>query len=224
MRLSDLPAEMRPRERLLAMGAQSLGDSELLAILLRTGTSGMSAVELAGALLARFGSLGKLLAAAPADLQGIRGLGDAKRAELLAINELQRRALEPELRDREVLDSASAVTSYLRHRFNGVLQESFLGLFTDVRHRVIACEKIATVTLDRVHVYPREVVRLALKHNAAAVVFAHNHPGGRAEPSASDKAMTAKLKQVMGCIEVDLLDHLIVTPTETWSFRDNGLC
>ncbi len=224
MRLSDLPAEMRPRERLLAMGAHSLSDSELLAIMLRTGTCGISVVELAGALLARFGSLGKLLAAAPADLQGIRGLGDAKRAELLAMNELQRRVLEPALQDREVLNSAGAVTAYLRHRFNGMAQESFLGLFTDVRHRLIACEEIAIGTLDRVHVYPREVVRLALKHNAAAVVFAHNHPGGRAEPSAGDKAMTVKLKQVMSCIEVDLLDHLIVTPTETWSFRDNGLC
>lgn len=224
MRIADLPSELRPRERLLAMGANTLDDCELLAILLRTGTSGMSAVDLARDLLARFGSLGKLLAAAPSDLQGIRGLGEAKRAELLAINELQQRSLEQLLQDRVVMDSALAVSRYLRHRFNGLQQECFIGLFTDVRHRLIACEALATGTLDRAHVYPREVVRLALKHNAAAVVFAHNHPGGRAEPSEGDKAMTKKLKQVMSCIEVDLLDHLIVTPTETWSFRDHGLC
>ncbi len=224
MRITDLPSELRPRERLLAMGANTLSDSELLAILLRTGTRGMSAVELGGALLSRFGSIGRLLAATPNELQGIRGLGDAKRAELLAVNELQRRALEQLLQERAVLDSAWAVSCFLRHRFNGLQHECFLGLFTDVRHRLIACEELACGTLDRVCIYPREVVRLALKHNAAAVVFAHNHPGGRAEPSDSDKALTRKLRQVMGCIEVDLLDHLIVTPTETWSFREHGLC
>ncbi len=224
MRITDLPSELRPRERLLAMGAATLADSELLAILLRTGTAGMSAIELGTALLERFGSVGRLLAATAAELSGVRGLGDAKRAELLAVNELQRRALEQLLQEGTVLNSAHAVSGFLRHRFNGLQQERFLGLFTDVRHRLIACEELATGTLDRVCIYPREVARLALKHNAAAVVFAHNHPGGRAEPSDSDKALTRKLKQVMGCIEVDLLDHLIVTPGETWSFREHGLC
>lgn len=224
MRIADLPADLRPRERLLAMGASTLGDSELLAILLRTGTNGMSAVELGGVLLARFGSIARLLAAAPEELQGIRGLGTAKQAELLAINELQRRSLEHLLQETTVLDSARAVSRFLQHRLNGLQHECFLGLFTDVRHRLIACEELATGTLDRVCIYPREVVRLALKHNAAAVVFAHNHPGGQAEPSDSDKVLTRKLQQVMACIEVDLLDHLIVTPTETWSFRDHGLC
>ncbi len=224
MRIADLPSELRPRERLLAMGASTLHDSELLAILLRTGTSGMSAVELGSALLGRFGTVARLLAATPDELGGIRGLGNSKRAELLAINELQRRALEHLLQERAILTSASTVSSFLRHRFNGLQQERFLGLFTDVRHQLIACEELATGTLDRVYIYPREVVRLALKHNAAAVVFAHNHPGGRADPSESDKALTRKLRQVMSCIEVDLLDHLIVTPTETWSFREHGLC
>ncbi len=224
MRITDLPAELRPRERLLAAGASTLNDNELLAILLRTGTPGMSAVQLGSALLTRFGSVGRLLAATPDELCGVHGLGNAKRAELLAVNELQRRALEQLLQEGAVLNSPRAVFNFLRHRFNGLQQERFLGLFTDVRHRLLCCEELATGTLDRVYVYPREVARLALKHNAAAVVFAHNHPGGKSEPSESDKALTRKLKQVMGCIEVDLLDHLIVTPTETWSFREHGLC
>lgn len=224
MRITDLPADMRPRERLLAMGAGTLGDSELLAILLRTGAPGLTAIDLGSLLLSRFGSISRLLAASPAELKDVRGLGDAKRTVLLAVNELQRRALEQLLQDRAVLDSARAVSCFLRHRFNELQQECVLGLFTDAQHRLIACEELATGTLDRVHIYPREVVRLALKHNAAAVVFAHNHPGGRAEPSENDKAMTRKLKQVMGCIEVSLLDHLIVTPTDTWSFREHGLC
>lgn len=224
MRITDLPAELRPRERLLATGAASLNDNELLAILLRNGTRGMSAIDLGSALLSRFGSVGRLLAATPDELRGVHGLGTAKRAELLAVNELQRRALEQLLHEGAVLNSPRAVSDFLRHHFNGMQQERFLGLFTDVRHRLLCCEELATGTLDRVHIYPREVARLALKHNAAAVVFAHNHPGGKSEASESDKALTRKLKQVMGCIEVDLLDHLIVTPTETWSFREHGLC
>lgn len=224
MRIADLPDELRPRERLLAMGATALDDSELLAILLRTGAGGISAVELGSQLLSRFGSLGRLLAAAPEDLQGIRGLGNAKRAELLAVSELQRRALEQRLLERPLLNSPLSVHGFLRHRFNELPQECFVGLFTDVGHRLIAAEALATGTLDRVCVYPREVARLALKHNAAAVIFAHNHPGGRAEPSDSDKAITRKLQQVMRCIEVTLLDHLIVTPTQVWSFREHGLC
>ncbi len=224
MRMTDLPDELRPRERLLSMGAAALDDSELLAILLRTGTGGISAVELGSQLLSRFGSLGRVLAARPEELQGIRGLGDAKRAELLAVTELQRRALEQRLPERPVTDSPLAVHRFLRDRFNELPQECFIGLFTDVRHRLIASEALATGTLDRVCIYPREVVRLALKHNAAAVIFAHNHPGGRAEPSENDMAITKKLQQVMGCIEVTLLDHLIVTSTEVWSFREHGLC
>ena len=223
MRITDLPADLRPRERLLAMGAATLADSELLALLLRTGAGGISAIELGAALLQRFGSLARLLAATPDELRDIRGLGDAKRAELLAVNELQRRALAQVMAEGVVFDSALAVSRFLRHRFNGSQQESFLGLFADVRHRLLACEELATGTLDRVCIYPREVVRLALKHNAAAVIFAHNHPGGIATPSESDKALTRRLKQVMACIEVKLLDHLIVTPAEIWSFSAHGL-
>lgn len=224
MRITDLPQDLRPRERLLSKGAGTLTDAELLAILLRTGTGGSSAVDLGGALLARFGSLARLLTAEPHELESIRGLGPAKRAEILAVTELQRRALQQLASEGSVLDSPHAVTMFLQHRFNGLQAESFVGLFTDMQNRLLAVEELATGTLGRVNVYPREVVRLALKHNAAAVIFAHNHPGGRAEPSELDKALTRKLKQVMSGIEVSLLDHLIVTPQEIWSFRENGLC
>lgn len=224
MRITDLPPELRPRERLLDKGAAVLGDAELLAILLRVGSTGQSAVALGEALIRRFGSLGRLLSAAPFELQDIRGLGNAKRAVLLAVNELHRRSLESLLRETTLLDSPQAVCRYLRQRFSGLEVERFVGLFVDMQNRLICCEDIATGTLDRVQVYPREVARRALAHNAAGVIFAHNHPGGDAKPSALDKALTAKLKQVMDCIEVCMLDHLIVSNSEVWSFKQHGLC
>lgn len=224
MRIADLPHELRPRERLMSKGASSLTDAELLAILLRTGTDGLDVIALAQTLLSRFGSLSRLLTAAPADLLSIRGLGPAKRAVILAVTELQRRSLEQMLRSEALLDSPQAVLLYLRQRFCGLQSERFIGLFTDTQNRLIACEDLASGTLHRVSVYPREVARLALRHNAAAVIFAHNHPGGHAEPSELDKALTRKLKQVMDNIEVQMLDHLIVTDEGAWSFREHGLC
>lgn len=224
MRITDLPSELRPRERLLAKGAGALTDAELLAVLLRTGTGGVSAIELGQSLLNHFGSLPRLLCAAPHDLSPIRGLGQAKGAVILAVTELQRRALHQLASEETVLDSPYNVRLFLQHRFAGLQEERFLGLFTDMRYRLLAVDELATGTLGRVNVYPREVVRLALKHNAAAVIFAHNHPGGSPEPSEMDKALTRKLKQVMAAIEVRLLDHLIVTPQEIWSFSENGLC
>ncbi len=224
MRIADLPPELRPRERLLAKGATALTDAELIAILLRTGIGGMSAIELGQSLIDRFGSLSQLLAATAPELEAIRGLGIAKRAELLAITEIQRRALTALLAEGTVLDSAQRVTMFLRHRFNALLNESFVGLFTDVQYRLIAVEDFGSGALQRVAVYPREIIRAALRHNAAAVVFAHNHPSGRAEPSDLDKTLTRKLQDALNCIEVSLLDHLIVTPQDIWSFRANGLC
>lgn len=224
MRIADLPTDSRPRERLLARGAGTLSDAELLAILLRTGTGGISAIELGQALVDRFGSVRRLLLATPAELQHIRGLGKAKRAVLLSLNELQRRSLEALLRETTVLDSPHAVRRFLHHRFSGLSVERFVGLFVDVQNRLISCEDLATGTLDRVQVYPREIARLALAHNAAGVIFAHNHPGGRARPSALDEALTRKLKQVMESIEVSMLDHLVVADSDVWSFREHGLC
>ncbi len=224
MRITDLPPHLRPRERLLDKGASALDDAELLAILLRIGSSGQSAVELGESLLCRFGSLARLLSAAPSDLRNIRGLGNAKRSVLLAVNELHRRSLESLMREVTVLDSSLSVCRYLRQRFSGLAIERFVGVFVDMENRLICCEDLASGTLDRVQVYPREIARRALAHNAAGVIFAHNHPGGRAHPSALDKALTEKLRQVMECIEVSMLDHLIISDTEVFSFKQHGLC
>lgn len=224
MRITDLPSHLRPRERLLDKGASVLDDAELLAILLRIGSSGQSAVELGESLIRRFGSLARLLSAPPAELCDIRGLGNAKRAVLLAVNELHRRSLESLMREASVLDSSPSVCRYLRQRFSGLAVERFVGVFVDMQNRLICCEDLATGTLDRVQVYPREIARRALAHNAAGVIFAHNHPGGRAHPSALDKALTLRLKRVMECIEVSMLDHLIVSDTEVFSFKQHGLC
>ena len=224
MRITDLPPMLRPRERLLAQGPETLADAELIAILLRTGSGGQSAIDLARQLLARFGSLGALLRAEPDELVGIRGLGNTKRATLLCVNVLLRRVLEEELQQGCLLASPQAAKRFLQHRFAWMKTECFVGLFIDIQGQLIEAATLATGTLDRVAIYPREVVRLALKHNAAAVIFAHNHPGGRAQPSALDKALTASLKQAMDCIDVKLLDHLIVAGTRTWSFHEHGLC
>ncbi|MEY3979178.1 MAG: hypothetical protein RLZZ375_607 [Pseudomonadota bacterium] len=224
MRITDLPHQLRPRERLLTNGASALTDAELLAVLLRTGVAGISAVDLGQSLIDRFGSLQKLFAASAQDLDAVHGLGTAKQAMLLAINALQQRALTGVLMEQPVLDSVDRVSMYLRHRFHAQLNERFIGLFTDVQHRLLAVEDFGSGALQRVAIYPREIVRSALKHNAAGVVFAHNHPSGRAEPSALDKTLTKKLGEAMRCIEVSLLDHLIVTPEQIWSFRAHGLC
>ncbi len=224
MRIADLPPLLRPRERLIAQGPDTLADAELIAILLRTGSGGQSAIDLARHLLERFGSLGALLRAEPEELTGICGLGDTKRATLLCVNVLLRRVLEGEMQQGCLLDSPQAVRRYLLHHFAWMKTECFLGLFIDMQGRLIEAVTLATGTLDRVNVYPREVIRLALKLNAAAVIFAHNHPGGRALPSALDKTLTSKLKQAMACVEVKLLDHLIVAGNQTWSFHEHGLC
>ncbi len=224
MRITDLPLLLRPRERLLTSGAATLSDAELVAILLRTGSGGQSAIELAQCVLDRFGSLGALLRAAPDELSGIRGIGNTKRATLLCVNTLLRRALEGELQQSCLLDSPQAVRRYLRHHFAWLKTECFVGLFIDMKGQLIEAVNLATGTLDRVSVYPREIVRLALKHNAAAVIFAHNHPGGHARPSALDKTLTAHLKQAMDCVEVKMLDHLVIAGDQAWSFHEHGLC
>lgn len=224
MRIADLPPLLRPRERMLAQGPDALSDAELIAILLRTGSGGQSAIDLARQLLERFGSLSALLRAEATELSGIRGLGDAKRATLLCMNVLLRRALESELQQGCLLNSPQAVKRYLQHQFARMNAECFMGLFIDTQGRLIEAVQLATGTLDRVHIYPREVIRLALKLNAAAVIFAHNHPGGVAQPSALDKTLTNNLKQAMACVEVRLLDHLIVAGNQTWSFHEHGLC
>ena len=223
MAITDWPLQERPRERLIALGAQALADAELLAILLRTGMKGRSAVDIARTLLSRFGSVGALLEAGAEQLASVPGLGSAKSAQLQAALELSRRALKEELSSRDVLSSPRAVRDYLRLALAGRQHEVFVVLLLDAQHRVIACEDLFRGTLTQTSVYPREVVKCALRHNAAAVIFAHNHPSGVAEPSHADEILTRTLKSALALVEVQVLDHFIVAGAATTSFAERGL-
>lgn len=223
MAITDWPLAERPRERLLAQGAAALADAELLAILLRTGTRGKSAVDVARDLLGRFGSLTALLEAEPAKIGGTPGLGNAKLAHLQAALELARRALKEELSQRDALSSPRAVRDYLRLSLAGRDHEVFVVLVLDAQHRVTAFEELFRGTLTQTSVYPREVVKCALKHNAAAVIFAHNHPSGIAEPSHADEILTRSLKAALALVDIQVLDHFIVAGTRTLSFAERGL-
>ncbi|SRR6266581_8036970 len=222
MAISDWPAAERPRERLLAEGAGTLSDAELLAVLLRTGVRGKSAVELARDLLGRFGSVGSLLAAGKA-LLDIKGLGAAKSAQLSAAIELARRSLGERLREGAALTSPGAVRDYLRLALGGRQHEVFVCLWLDAQHRVISFQESFRGTLTQTSVYPREVVKAALAANAAAVIFAHNHPSGVAQPSQADELLTRNLKEALGLIDVKVLDHFIVAGSQTVSFAERGL-
>lgn len=224
MAISDWPEDQRPRERLMTYGPQALSDQELLAVFLRTGVQGKNALDLGREILDYFGSLGKLFSASPDALDHFKGIGPAKIALMQAVMELARRTSSEELKRGPVLVSSHAVNRFLQSQFAGEQSESFIGLFLDVQHRLIACERMFQGTLTRTCVYPREVARLALAHNAADVIFAHNHPSGSPQPSAMDKALTAQLKELMQTIEVAMLDHVIVCGTRFWSFREKGLC
>jgi len=221
--ITDWPVQERPRERLLALGAGALADAELLAILLRTGVRGKSAVEVARQLLGRFGSVAALLAAGVERLAETPGLGSAKLAQLQAALELSRRALKEEMSSRDALSSPGAVRDYLRLSLSGREHEVFVALLLDAQHRVIACEEMFRGTLTQTSVYPREVVKCALRHNAAAVIFAHNHPSGVAEPSHADEILTRSLKAALTLVDVQVLDHFIVAGSRTMSFAERGL-
>jgi DNA repair protein RadC len=223
MAITDWPVQERPRERLLAQGAAALADAELLAILLRTGVKGKSAVDLARQLLARFGSVSALLEAGPGSLAEIPGLGGAKLAQLQAALELAKRALREDLSSRDALSSPRAVRDYLRLLLSGREHEVFLVLLLDAQHRVIATEEMFRGTLTQTSVYPREVVKSALRHNCAAVIFAHNHPSGVAEPSHADELLTRSLKAALALVDVQVLDHFIVAGARTLSFAERGL-
>ncbi|HEX4798188.1 MAG TPA: DNA repair protein RadC [Burkholderiales bacterium] len=223
MAITDWPLQERPRERLLALGAGSLADAELLAILLRTGIKGKSAVDVARQLLGRFGSVSALLEAGADNLTETPGLGRAKLAQLQAALELARRALREEISSRDALSSPQAVRDYLRLALARREQEVFLVLLLDAQHRVIASEELFRGTLTQTSVYPREVVKCALKHNAAAVIFAHNHPSGVAEPSHADEILTRSLKAALALVDIQVLDHFIVAGSRTMSFAERGL-
>ena len=226
MAISDWPAAERPRERLLAKGAGSLSDAELLAVLLRTGVRGKSAVELARELLGRFGGVGGLLAHfanAGAAMLGVKGLGAAKSAQLGAALELARRTLQEQLSTGTALTSPAAVRDYLRLAIGSREYEVFVCLWLDAQHRVISFEEPFRGTLTQTSVYPREIVKAALAANAAAVIFAHNHPSGAAQPSQADELLTRNLKEALALVDVKVLDHFIVAGAHSLSFAERGL-
>ncbi|MDH2915719.1 MAG: DNA repair protein RadC [Gallionella sp.] len=223
MSITDWPAGERPREKLLERGASSLSDAELLAIFLRTGVVGKSAVDLARELVQQFGSLTNLFAATEEEFCAIHGMGQAKFVQLQAVIEMSRRALQEEMRSGDALNSPRAVRDYLQLLLRSRQQEVFIALFLDAQHRVIATEELFLGTLTQTSVYPREVVKRALHHNAAAVIFAHNHPSGVAEPSQSDQLLTDALKQALALVDVRVLDHFIVAGAGCLSFAEKGM-
>jgi DNA repair protein RadC len=223
MAITDWPQAERPREKLLGRGADALSDAELLAVFLRTGIRGKSAVDLARDLLTRCGSLSALCAASARDLCQLPGMGQAKYAQLQAVMEMARRALREKLASGNALNSPSAVRDYLRMKLQALPHEVFVVLFLDAQNRVIGSEELFRGTLTQTSVYPREVVKRALHHNAGAVIFAHNHPSGVAEPSHADETLTQALKQALALVDVRVLDHFIVAGSGVLSFAERGL-
>ncbi|MDR6228256.1 DNA repair protein RadC [Pseudomonas sp. SORGH_AS199] len=222
MSIKDWPAQERPREKLLAQGAQALTDAELLAIFLRTGVAGKTAVDLARQLLGEFGSLRALLEADLAAFSAHLGLGPAKYSQLQAVLEMGRRHLAESLRRDSALESPQQVRDYLKARLRHEPHEIFACLFLDTRHRVLAFEALFHGTIDGASVYPRQVVKRALAHNAAAVILTHNHPSGIAEPSQADRLLTTRLKDALALVDVRVLDHFIVGDGEPLSMAEYG--
>ena len=224
MTITDWPAEERPREKLLAHGAGSLSDGELLALFLRVGIKGKSAVDLARELLTRFGSLTGLFAATLEQVSAVPGLGAAKYAQLQAVLELSRRTLGEELAQGISLSSPGAVRDYLRLSLGALPYEIFCVLYLDAQNRLLAMDELFRGTITQTSVYPREVVKLARARNAAAVIFAHNHPSGINEPSRADESLTQTLKQALSLVDVKVLDHFIVAGNgKPLSFAERGL-
>jgi DNA repair protein RadC len=222
MAIKDWPVNERPRERMLRDGAQALSDAELLAIFLRTGIRGHSAVDLARDLLQRFGSLRALLSADLKTFCDAPGLGSAKYVLLQAVLEMNRRHLDEQLRRGITITDPSATERYLLSRLRDHPHEVFATLFLDNRHRVLAFEELFRGTVDSASVHPREVVRRALHHNAAAVILSHNHPSGVAEPSEADRRITERLREALALIDVRVLDHLVVGDGYCCSLAQRG--
>ncbi len=222
MSIKDLPAEARPREKLLARGPQALSDVELLAILLRTGMAGKNVFQLSEELLGPDGIAG-LLQASAQSLKWVKGLGPAKQAELLAVFELARRALSQRLKEREAFHTPDAVKQYLQLHLAHKNHEVFAVLFLDSQNRLLALEELFRGTLSQTSVYPREVVLRALHHQAAAVVLSHNHPSGSVQPSRADEHLTQTLKASLALVDVRVLDHIIVGQGQALSMAEQGL-
>lgn len=223
MAITDWPEDERPRERLLKQGAASLSDAELLAIFLRMGVAGKSAVDLARDMIVHFGSLGRLFEASQQEFCAIPGLGPAKYAQMQAVLEMARRAMGEKMRASDALNAPAAVKDYLSLTLGRKAYEVFAVLYLDAQNRPIAVEELFRGTLTQTSVYPREVVKRALHHNAAGIIFAHNHPSGTAEPSNADQILTQALKNALSLIDTRVLDHFIVGGGTVLSFAERGL-
>ncbi len=222
MAIRDWPEDARPREKLLRQGVAALTDAELVAVFLRTGVVGKSAVDLGRELLERFGGLGGLCRADRRAACAAPGVGEAKYALLQAVMEMARRTLAEEMRTGDALTSPDAVRDYLRLLLRDKEYEVFCCVFLDAQHRVTAVEELFRGTLTQTSVYPREVVKRALHHNAAALVLAHNHPSGATEPSQADHRLTHRLAEALALVDVRVLDHFIVAGPSALSFREAG--
>jgi len=223
MSIKDWPHVMRPREKLLSQGAKALSDAELLAIFLRTGVKGYSAVEVAQRLLVNFNGLGGLLKAPKQDFCNEFGLGPAKYAQLQAVLEMNRRYYQHQLRTPITLTNSNATADYLVAQLRDLTYETFMVLYLDSQHQLICAQELFRGTINAANVYPREVVREVIKHNAAAIILSHNHPSGIAEPSDADRRITKRIKAALSLIDVTVLDHFIIGAYKPYSFADHGL-
>ena len=223
MGIAQWPKRERPRERLHSQGAAALSDAELVALIVRTGIGGSSALDIARDAIARFGGLTGLLAASASELSGVRGFGPARSAVLASVVEIARRSLAEEAAACDALSSPQAVRDYLKLSLGGRPYEVFIGLFLDSQNRLLAADELFRGTLAQTSVYPREVVKAALARNAAAMIFAHNHPSGVAEPSRADELLTQALKQALALVDIRTLDHFVVAGGRVTSFAERGL-
>ena len=221
--MKDIPSALRPREKLLSLGPAALADAELLALLLRTGMKGLGVLQLAEKVLSDLGGLPGLLQADTTRLGRIKGLGPAKRSELMAVMELARRSLHTDLRTEPVFSNPQAVKDFLQMQLGHRPHEVFGVLFLDAQNRLIAFEELFRGTLSQTSVYPREVVKQALAHNAGAVILTHNHPSGVLEPSRADELLTQTLKSSLQLVDVRVLDHIVVGRSACLSFAERGL-
>lgn len=223
MAIHQWPASEQPREKLLKSGANSLSDAELLAIFLRTGIQGSSAVDLARELLLRYGSLRALFNSSVVEFCETKGMGEVKYAQLQAVLEMARRYFWEELVKQPLMTSADSAGNFLLSKMTGLQREVFSCLFLDNQHHIIVYEELFQGTINQAPVFPREIARKALQHNAAAVILAHNHPSGVAEPSFADKEITKTIKQALNLLDIQVLDHFVVGSREVYSFANNGL-
>ncbi|PCK09969.1 MAG: hypothetical protein COA42_01540 [Alteromonadaceae bacterium] len=223
MAIHQWPEQDRPREKLLMHGAQALSDTELLAIFLRTGCVGKSAVDLARDLVHNFKGLRAMLEASQKEFCSHKGLGQATYAQLQAVLEISKRHMAEQLQQSPKINSCAAVKKYLIAQLRSKKTEVFAALFLDTQHQLIQFEILFTGTINSAAIYPREVVKRSLKHNASAVIFAHNHPSGHSKPSQADIAITERLKKALLLLDIKTLDHIIVADNNTYSFAEHGI-